>query len=213
MFLTACLTGGMVFLCSCKKNNPGIEDYAEFDNTPVSLQYTNNTLPVPNLPADNPLTVEKVELGRMLFYETALSKDGSMSCATCHMQVDGFSDSDQFSEGVEGLLGKRQAMAVVNLAWNENGFFWDGRAELLRHQSVLPIQDPLEMNETLENVIAKLGTQKTYNLQRLYKNQFIRAFEDGQINELNISLALEAFMFTIVSDNSKYDQYLAGRPL
>jgi cytochrome c peroxidase len=210
VLIATCLTGGILFLCSCKKNNPTVEDFAEYDNTPVSLQYTNNTLPVPNLPADNPLTVEKVELGRMLFYEKALSKDGSMSCATCHMQTEGFSDSDQFSEGVEGLLGKRQAMAVVNLAWNENGFFWDGRAELLRHQSVLPIQDPLEMNETLENVIAKLGTHKTYNLQRLYKNQFTRAFEDGQINELNISLALEAFMFTIVSDNSKYDQYLAG---
>lgn len=209
-FHVIALFAGAILMSSCKKDVPFVEEYAEFDNTPTSLQYVNNTLPVPNLPEDNPLTVEKVKLGRMLFYEEALSKDGSMSCATCHLQIEGFSDSDQFSEGVEGLLGKRQAMAVVNLAWNENGFFWDGRAELLRHQSVLPIQDPLEMNETLENAITKLETFELYNLQKLYKNQFIRAFEDGQINELNISLALEAFMMTIVSDDSKYDRYLAG---
>lgn len=199
-----------VLIVACKKDPP-VEPYvAEYDNTPYNLKYENNTLPVPNLPADNPLTVEKVELGRMLFYEKQLSKDGSMACATCHLQGDGFSDPDQFSIGVDGLPGGRHAMAVVNLAWNENGFFWDGRAETLREQSLLPIQDHLEMNETLENVIAKLNDHKYLGIQNLYKNQFKRAFEDGQINELNISLALEAFMFSIVSEDSKYDRYLAG---
>lgn len=206
----ALLLGVVIVLSSCKKDPPVVEEYAEYDNTPYSLKYTNNTLPVPNLPADNPFTVEKVKLGRMLFYEKELSKDGSMACASCHLQEDGFSDSDQFSEGVDGLFGARQAMAVVNLAWNENGFFWDGRAELLRDQALLPIQDHLEMNETLENVIAKLSDYKHFGLQKLYQNQFTRAFEDGQINELNISLALEAFMMSIVSDDSKYDRYLAG---
>lgn len=207
---SALFFGVIIVLASCKKDPPIIEEYAAYNNDPYALKYTNNTLPVPHLPADNPLTVEKVKLGRMLFYETALSKDGSMACATCHAQDNGFSDSSQFSTGVEGLFGKRQAMAVVNMAWNENGFFWDGRAELLRHQSVLPIQDELEMNETLENVIAKLDAEKRYGLTRMYKNQFIRAFEDGAINELNISLALEAFMMSIVSDDSKYDRYLSG---
>ncbi|NOQ70392.1 MAG: c-type cytochrome [Crocinitomix sp.] len=202
--------GAVILLASCKKDPPYVGEYAEYDNAPYSLKLTNNTLPVPNLPADNLLTIEKVKLGRMLFYEKALSKDGSMACASCHLQEDGFSDSDQFSEGVDGLFGARQAMAVVNLAWNENGFFWDGRAELLRHQSVLPIQDPLEMNETLENVIAKLETKELYSLQKIYKDQFVRAFENGAINELNISLALEAFMMSIVSDDSKYDRYLVG---
>ncbi len=193
---------GFIVLTSCKKDP---EPYvAEYDSTPYSLQYTNNTLPVPNLPSDNPLTIEKVELGRMLFYENQLSKDGSMNCATCHVQSDGFSDLNQFSTGVEGLQGGRQAMAIFNMAWNENGFFWDGRAELLRHQSILPIQDPLEMNETLENVISKLGSDT------LYISQFKRAFDGGAITSLNISLALEAFMMSIVSDNSKYDRYLAG---
>jgi cytochrome c peroxidase len=206
----ALILGAFIVMVSCKKNSPHVEEYAAFDNTPYNLKFVNNTLPVPNLPVDNALTVEKVKLGRMLFYEKALSKDGSMACASCHLQEDGFSDSNQFSEGVDGLFGARQAMAVVNLAWNENGFFWDGRAELLRHQSVLPIQDPLEMNESLENVIAKLNEKELYLFQKTYRSQFIRAFEDGAINELNISLALEAFMMSIVSDDSKYDRYLAG---
>jgi cytochrome c peroxidase len=175
----AYLLGAVILLASCKKDSPYVGEYAEFDNTPYSLKYSNSTLPVPNLPADNPFTVEKVKLGRMLFYEKALSKDGSMACASCHLQEDGFSDSDQFSEGVDGLFGGRQAMAVVNLAWNENGFFWDGRAELLRDQALLPIQDHLEMNETLENVIAKLKEEEvlgfkrpiSLNLQELLKTE------------------------------------------
>ena len=193
---------GFIVLTSCKKDPEPYE--ATYDSTPYSLQYVNNTLPTPNLPSDNPLTVEKVKLGKMLFYENQLSKDGSMNCASCHVQGDGFSDLNQFSTGVEGLEGGRQAMAIFNMAWNENGFFWDGRAELLRHQSILPIQDPLEMNETLENVITKLGADT------LYTSQFKRAFDGGAITSLNISLALEAFMMSIVSDNSKYDRYLAG---
>lgn len=193
----------IIITISCKKDPP-IIDYVEYDGTPYSLKYTNNTLPIPDLPTDNLLTEQKVKLGRMLFYENALSKDGSMNCASCHVQEDGFSDKRTLSIGVEGLFGKRQAMAIVNMAWNKNGFFWDGRAELLRHQSLLPIQDPLEMNEKLAFVIAKLKIQSNY------KDQFTRAFGDSEINELRISYALEAFMMSMVSDDSKYDRYLVG---
>ena len=196
------LVSGVLVFSSCKKDP---EPYvAEYNPASYQLKYANNNLPEPNLPSDNPLTVEKVKLGKMLFYDTKLSKDGSMKCATCHIQEDGFSDMNQFSTGVEGLQGERQAMAIFNLAWHENGFFWDGRADLLRHQSILPIQDPLEMNETIVNVISKLVADT------LYISQFRRAFKDGAITSLNISLALEAFMMSIVSDNSKYDRYLAG---
>ena len=187
---------------ACKKDEPAV--VAEYDDTPYSLDIVNGNLPAPNLPEDNPLTVQKVELGRMLFYENLLSRDASISCASCHHQSDGFSDPNQFSIGVDGNLGGRQTMAIFNMAWNENGFFWDGRAELLRHQAVLPIQDELEMDETLTNVIAKL------NAQDMYKEQFIRAFGDVTINEERIAYALEAFMFSIISDDSKYDRYLAG---
>jgi cytochrome c peroxidase len=167
------------------------------------LNIINNTLPTPNLPSDNPLTVAKVTLGKMLFYEKAMSLDETINCASCHNQANAFSDINQFSEGVRGALGERQAMAVFNMAWHENEFFWDGRAHLLRDQSIGPIENPLEMGETLENVIVKL-TNKGYG------DKFIRAFGSEEITSLKISLALENFMLSIISDDSKYDRYLAG---
>lgn len=172
------------------------------DETPFVLEH--GALPAPDLPADNPLTEQGVQLGRMLFYETKLSADGSQSCASCHRQPDGFSDSTRFSIGVEMLPGKRQAMPVFNMAWHSNAFFWDGRARLLRDQSLRPIQDPLEMNETLENVITKLTDTQ------MYKDQFARTFGSEEITAEKMSLAMEQFMLSIVSYDSKYDKYLAG---
>jgi cytochrome c peroxidase len=178
------------------------EEVIPKDETPYNLSY--GDLPVPALPSDNPLTVQGVELGKMLFYETMLSKDGTQSCASCHRQEDGFSDTTQFSIGVENLPGKRQAMPVFNMAWHTNEFFWDGRAHLLRDQSLKPIQDPLEMNETLENVITKLSDEKEY------RDQFSRAFGSTEITSEKMSLAMEQFMMSIVSYQSKYDEFLAG---
>jgi cytochrome c peroxidase len=174
----------------------------EYDATPYVLDVKG--LPMPRLPVDNALTVQKVELGRMLFYETMLSSDNTQSCASCHKQDDGFSDVRQFSIGVKGLPGPRQAMAVFNLAWHNNGFFWDGRAPLLRDQALRPIQDTLEMNETLPNVIKKLSASERYRFQ------FIRAFGNDTINSSRIALALEQFMISVVSANSKFDQVGRG---
>ena len=188
---------------SCKKEEDSQQTTsAKFDETPYVLNHEG--LPPPMLPEDNALTVEKVKLGKMLFYEPMLSKDGSMSCASCHAQPDAFSDTAKFSIGVEGLPGKRQAMAVFNMAWNNNEFFWDGRAHLLRDQALKPIEDPLEMNETLENVVTKLSGSQ------MYKDQFIRAFGSSEITSEKMSLAMEQFELTIVSNKSKYDEYLAG---
>lgn len=191
----------ITFLFSCEED-PVIVPI-NYDSSPYSFTY--GGLPTPDLPTDNKLTIEGVKLGRMLFYEPLLSKDKMQSCASCHLQKDGFSDINQFSKGVEGKFGGRQAMPVVNMAWHNNGFFWDGRAPKLRDQALKPIQDPLEMNETLVNAIAKLSTEQKY------KDQFKRAFQNGSINELNLSLALEQFMFSIVSYNSKYDQFKEGK--
>jgi cytochrome c peroxidase len=175
---------------------------AEYDGTPYSLDL--GSFPAPHINHDNPLTVQGVLLGRMLFYEKGLSEDNSISCASCHNQSNGFSDSAQFSLGVRGQRGKRQAMSVFNMAWNTNEFFWDGRAHLLRDQSLLPIQDPLEMHETLPSVIAKLQAK------HVYEHQFIKAFGSEEMTAEKISLALEQFMNSIVSNKSKYDQSLAG---
>ncbi len=190
-----------VLILSCAEENESTV-IVEIDETPYVLEYGN--LPEPDLPADNALTKQGVQLGRMLFYEKMLSKDNSQSCASCHNQSDGFSDTLQFSVGVEMKEGKRQAMSIFNMGWHSNEFFWDGRAELLRDQSLLPIEDPLEMNETIENVIDKLSGQP------LYTDQFTRAFGSEEITAEKMSLAMEQFMLSIVSYDSKYDKYLAG---
>lgn len=185
---------------SCKDDDASEPTKVTLDETPYVLEF--GSLPPPNIALDNPLTEQGVELGRMLFYEKTMSKDGSMACASCHLQEFAFSDTAKFSIGVEGKPGGRQAMSVFNMAWNENEFFWDGRAHLVRDQSLGPIQDELEMNETLENVIAKLSASQSY------KDQFVRAFGSEEITSLKMSLAMEQFMNSIVSYQSPYDDFL-----
>lgn len=192
---------------SCKKDEdedttqpPSIQK----DTTAYSLSYP-SSVPPPRIPADNKLTVEKVKLGKMLFYEKKLSNDLSMACADCHKQEDAFTDIRKFSIGTAGKPGARQAMAIFNMGWHRAGFFWDGRAPMLRDQALLPIQDPLEMNETLENVVNKLKGEQTY------LDQFKRAFGSDEITSDKMGLAMEQFMLTILSFNSKYDRVEAGK--
>ncbi|MFT5166399.1 MAG: cytochrome c peroxidase [Saprospiraceae bacterium] len=191
-----------IIFITCKSDDEQLPPDAVFDDTPYVLSY--GSFPEPDLPADNLLTEQGVHLGKMLFYENMLSKDLMQACADCHRQPDGFSDTTKFSIGVEGLPGKRQAMPVFNMAWHSNAFFWDGRAPLLRDQALKPIQDPLEMNETLENVVAKLSASKEYT------DQFTRAFGSAEITSEKMALAMEQFMLSIVSNNSKHDKSLTG---
>jgi cytochrome c peroxidase len=190
-----------VLIAACKKeNNIDNTNTLVYDTTPYTLTY--GIFAAPPIATDNKLTIQGVKLGRMLFYEKMLSSNNTQACASCHFQQFAFSDTARFSIGVKGLKGNRNAMSAVNMAWNTNGFFWDGRSELLRHQSLKPILDELEMNETLDNVIAKLNASESY------KNQFFRAFGSNEITSNKISLALEQFMNSIVSSNSKYDKYV-----
>lgn len=201
----ACL---LIFaITGCKKDTPQNpettpEEPVTQDLSPYLLD--RGTFPAPVIASDNAFTQQKVKLGRMLFYEKMLSQDNSQSCSGCHMQQFAFTDTARFSVGVLGLKGKRQAMSVFNTAWHDNEFFWDGRAHLLRDQALLPIQDTLEMFETLSNVVSKLSASSVYTAQ------FVRAFGDGEITSKKVSLALEQFMNSIVSNNSKYDRFLAG---
>lgn len=202
------LTIVSIFCClviiSCKKDeeDDSTQMQVTYDDTPYVLDI--GPFPEPVIPADNQLTVQKVELGRMLFYEPRLSALENQSCASCHKQENAFTDTARFSSGTFGDLGDRQAMSAFNLAWNTNGFLWDGRSPSLRHQSLQPIQNPVEMAETHNNVIAKLNQDVTY------RNQFIRAFGDDEITAERMGLAMEQFMTTIVSNDSKYDRVQAG---
>lgn len=195
-------------LSACKKDPTMGGDGTNplFQTTPYPIQIP-SSLPPSNLPTDNPLTVEGVELGRMLFYDPILSLDSTMSCASCHNQAFAFTDNgDALSEGVSGLEGLRNSMPIFNLQFHTHGFLWDGRSDLLRHQSLEPIEDPLELAESLIEVLNKL------NGSGMYKEGFANAFNIETIEAEHLSLALEQFMNSIISGQSKFDLSSRGGP-
>lgn len=155
------------------------------------------------IPKNNPLTKEGVYLGRMLFYETKLSDNNKISCASCHIQKLAFTDGKQFSSGVDGTLTKRNAMSLTNLLWVKN-LFWDGRSNTLEEQAVFPLTDKHEMGRALNKSAAKLkNTAK-------YPSLFKKAFGSVEITEDRIVKAIAQFERTLISSNSLYDQYLNG---
>ena len=159
--------------------------------------------PRPDLPRDNPLTGEGVALGSRLFFDRRLSADNSQSCASCHHPREAFSEPRRFSRGIDGDLGTRNAMPLENLAW-KSSFFWDGRAATLREQVLQPIQNPIEMHETLANAITKIAADRNYH--RLFAN----AFGPPEITSDKIARALEQFLLVQVSFNSKFDRVMNG---
>ena len=171
--------------------------------TPFPFQMS-AAFPRPDLPRDNPLITERVELGKRLFNETLLSRDGSLSCASCHQASAAFSDSRALSLGVEARKGKRNAMPLFNLAW-KTSFFWDGRAPSLRAQALMPMQDHLEMDQSISNSVALLTAKRGY--AELFKS----AFDSPQITGEKIGLAIEQFLLTEVSFNSRFDRSLEGK--
>jgi len=166
--------------------------------TPFRLNISDR-LPKVKLPEDNPLTVQGVELGRRLFHEARLSRNDAQSCASCHDRAKAFTDGLSHSLGTSGQLGRRNAMPLVNLAWAKD-FFWDGRAKSLREQVLLPIQDAHEMNETLDRALAKLKSDSDYPAQ------FKAAFGSDGVTTERMALALEQFLITLVSQESKFDR-------
>jgi cytochrome c peroxidase len=161
------------------------------------------TFPIPALPMDNPLINERVSLGRRLFFDKRLSINSEQSCSTCHQQQFANAEQRRTSRGAEGEFGPRNAMPLFNLAWKKS-FFWDGRAASLREQSLQPIQNPVEMHETLTNVVSKLTVAEDYAVD------FKAAFGTADITAEKISLALEQFVITQVSCDSHFDKVMQG---
>ena len=154
-----------------------------------------------NTPADNPVTDTGATLGRVLFYDTALSANGTIACASCHQQSLGFSDDRALSLGFEGGETGRNSMSLLNAAYYDNGhFFWDERADTLEDQVLMPIQDPVEMGMTLESLVDAVEAQPYYG------PLFERAFGDDAITSERISLALAQFVRAMVSTQSRYDE-------
>jgi len=155
-------------------------------------------------PADNQTTLEGIALGRKLFYDPILSGDNTLACADCHRQENAFTDPRQFSIGIDGIAGKRNSMSLVNIAWQPR-LFWDGRSLGLEAQALRPIQDPIEMHESLENAVAELQGRPDYT------EMFWLAFGTETVDSTLIAKALSQFERTFISFNSKYDRWKLGQ--
>ena len=182
---------GIIIFLSCKKEKVGHQ------TTPYVLEIPSH-FPSMIIPEDNPMTVEGVALGRRLFYEKMLSGDNSMSCASCHSPAAAFSDTSQFSSGIDKQKGTRNSMALFNLGW-QNYFFWDGRSASLEEQILEPVPNPIEMHQSWKDAVSKLSTDISY------KNDFFFAFNTKEFDSIHVSKAIAQFLRTLISGSSKYD--------
>jgi cytochrome c peroxidase len=150
----------------------------------------------------NKLTPEVFVLGRKLFYDNLLSKDNTVSCGTCHQRIAAFAHIDhKLSHGIYAKIGTRNVPALQNLIWKDT-YMWDGGVNNLEVQPINPITSPIEMDETLANIILKLKANKEYVL--LFK----KAYKDTTINSERILKALTQFTGLMISSTSRYDKYM-----
>lgn len=149
--------------------------------------------------AENDTAVTKASLGKKLFSEKILSKDSSVSCASCHKPQFGFADSSAFSTGIGGKLTKRNTPSVLNMK-NRPLFFWDGRAASLEEQALMPIQNPDEMGLPVAEAVARLNSNATY--RKLFYEAFKQAPDAG-----NLAAAFAAYERTLETSNSRFDDW------
>lgn len=155
------------------------------------------------VPVNNPLTPEKIALGRRLFFDQRLSADGTISCASCHKPELGFADGRPVAEGIGGQRGTRNSMSLLNVIYN-TAQFWDGRADTLEEQALQPLTNPVEMgNRSLEEVLGRLRTDRDY------RDLFQRAF-GREIDAVGMAAAIASFERTLLSGNSAFDRFQAG---
>jgi len=155
------------------------------------------------IPADNPLTTAKVELGKKLYFDPRLSADGTISCASCHKAEHGFADDASFSDGVKRQLGDRNSPTVLNRLYSK-AQFWDGRAASLEEQALGPVQNPVEMASSLPLMVSSLAKIAAY------KPDFQKAFGSEEVTADRVAKAIAAFERTVLSGNSAFDRFQAG---
>ena len=167
---------------------------------PLGLQAT-----AAYLPDDNPMTEAKIALGRFLFHDPRLSKDRTISCATCHNPFHGFAEPEPTSTGVGGKVGERNAPTAINRLFSLEQF-WDGRAADLEHQAEGPLTNPIEMAMTPAEVVERVRAVPGY------LPLFRRAFGEAAVTFDNIGKAIASYERTLVAGNSPYDRHRAGDP-
>jgi cytochrome c peroxidase len=186
-----------VTIISCKKKND--------DDLAFQLTYP-SYFPTPVYEFENnELTKARFDLGKKLFFDKQLSSNGTISCNSCHAQGHAFADHNvSLSEGVNGVIGTRNSPSISNMIWSPS-FMWDGGVNHIEVFSVAPITNPLEMNETMSNVISKLNNSSEY------KNLFKIAYGIDNITDQAMLRALTMYMSMMVSCNSKYDKVRQGK--
>ncbi|MGF7215299.1 cytochrome c peroxidase [Spirosoma lacussanchae] len=199
LFVLSALTVGCLWLAACQTT--------ETDAQPDVLfkQPANFPQPVYALDQNQP-TSAGFKLGRALFYDTMLSRDGSIACAECHNQAYAFTHHQHdVSHGIDNRVGTRNSQPIQNLAWSTS-FFWDGGVHDLDLVPIAPIENPVEMDERSTNVINKLRKSTKYPAM------FKAAFGTDEINGPRFLQALSQFMLTLVSGNSRYDKWVRKEP-
>lgn len=201
--------GGGVYTGPILVQTPNLPS-TPFNYANITLPNYLNTIGIrnqDNTPASNPVTDDGATLGRVLFYDKNLSINNTISCASCHLQTNGFSDPATFSVGFEGEVTSRNSMGLINARYYANGkFFWDERAASLEEQTLIPIQDHIEMGMHLDTLLKKLNTIA------YYPDLFEKAFGDKTITNDRVSKALAQFTRSIISFSSKYDVGRANFP-
>ena len=182
---------------------PTVEPAAAIDESLGQLQKVPLGLPPVPVPQDNPITPEKIALGKMLYFDKRLSKNGTISCATCHDPKTAWTEHRATSEGIGGQVGGANSPTVINAAY-ATAQFWDGRAASLEEQALGPIENPIEMGHKMDVMVGDLTKIPEY------REAFKKAF-DAEPSKEGIAKAIASFERTVLSGNSPYDRFKAGQ--
>jgi cytochrome c peroxidase len=214
-FVSATVLLALAWLAACTSTLPPDVARWEADNPlrpigppPLGLNINLRSLPVPPTP-------ERVRLGRWLFFDRRLSRDGTIACATCHQPAHAFSQGSAVATGIAGAAGRRKVPTIVNLAipnrWSSfkdapaGAFFWDGRARTLEAQALAPIASPTEMGNSHPAMVSTLSRV------RGYRRYFAEAFGDATVTRERVARAIADYERTRMSGNSAFDRWQRGQ--
>ena len=199
----------LILFVACSEDMPTTNSLLDipFEPTAYDLDVPDHFPPM-IIPQDNPLTDQGVALGRRLFYDPILSADNTLSCSSCHLPEGSFTDNNSVSVGIDGIAGQRSSMSLLDIGFNNNGLFWDGRVATLEEQALLPVEDPIELHHTWPDVISELKSHELY--PRLFREAFGITDTTAITKEL-AAKALAQFERTLISSGqSRYDQIIDG---
>jgi cytochrome c peroxidase len=185
-------------MSACRKEDPVLVNK---QSEPYKLNLPAH-FPMPEIPEDNALTIPRVELGKKLFFDSRLSANGSVSCGSCHLQDLAFADNIPLSEGINGRTGKRNSPPLFNLAWHDR-LMGDGGVPNLELQVLVPLHDENEMASNILDISEELNEIEAYR-------EMARVAYGSDMSPFVITHSIAAFERTLISGNSRYDQYING---